>query len=103
MGTSDPLGQVEFAVLDALHRGALCRRHASRRIKVLDGHPVSEAMVHQALQRCERDGLVRGRRDGFGRRYELTAAGRSRVRADRRFRAALLSLLVRSSGDPARR
>src|SRR5437764_210600 len=39
--------------------------------------------MHQALRRCERAGLLRSKRDPSGRRYELTAAGRARLRAAR--------------------
>lgn len=92
----DALGHVEFAVLDALHRGALRSRRTSERIAVLHGQPAGEAMLHDVLHRCERDGLIRGHRDGFGRQYELTAAGRARLSADRRFRIALSRVLVRS-------
>jgi len=38
----------------------------------------------------------RGRHGRSGRRYELTAAGRIRLRADRRFRATLVRALARS-------
>jgi DNA-binding PadR family transcriptional regulator len=50
--------------------------------------------VHDALRRCERRGLLSSKRVRSGRRYELTAAGR--LRAERRFCAALLGVLLRS-------
>jgi DNA-binding PadR family transcriptional regulator len=53
-------------------------------------------MLHHALRRCENDGLVRSQRDDVGRRYELTAAGRTQLRVDRSFRAALIRVLARS-------
>jgi DNA-binding PadR family transcriptional regulator len=52
--------------------------------------------VHDALRRCERRGLLSSKRVRSGRRYELTAAGRMRLRAERRFCAALLGVLLRS-------
>jgi DNA-binding PadR family transcriptional regulator len=59
--------------------------------------PTGEAMLHEALRRCEHDGLLRSERDASGRRYDLTAAGRTRLRAHRRFRLALAGLLARGS------
>jgi DNA-binding PadR family transcriptional regulator len=52
--------------------------------------------VHEALRRCEQSGLLSSERVCSGRRYELTAAGRARLRAERRFRAALVGVLLRS-------
>jgi DNA-binding PadR family transcriptional regulator len=96
MGAGDALGQVEFAVLDAVNRGALRSRLAARQIRILREQPAREVVFHDVLRRCEQDGLLRSQRDESGRRYELTAAGRARLRADRRFRAALIRMLVRS-------
>ena len=99
MGSADTLGTVEFAVLDALHRGLLrSRRRTARQIPVLGCEPAGEVILHDVLRRCEREGLVRSRRDEAGRRYELTAAGRAKLRADRRFRRALLRVLARQAG-----
>ena len=95
MGAGDLLGQVEFAVLDAVHRGALRSRCTARQVGGLRELPAGEVLLHDALRGCERDGFVRSRRDDAGRRYELTAAGRTRLRAERRFRAALVGLLLR--------
>ena len=94
MGTGDALGQVEFAVLDAVHRGALRSRRTARNITALAERPAGETLLHEALRRCEHDGLLRSARDASGRRYDLTAAGHARLRADRRFRAALARLLA---------
>jgi DNA-binding PadR family transcriptional regulator len=99
MEVSDALGRVEFAVLDAVHRGALRSRRTARKVRGLSGHPAGEVILHDALRRCERAGLVRSERDDAGRRYELTAAGRARLRADRRFRAALIRVLIRSQSS----
>jgi hypothetical protein len=96
METLDPLGGIEFAVIDAVHRGALRSRRTPRQIPGLRQEPAGYALMHEALRRCERSGLLRGEREPSGRRYELTPAGRARLRAERRFRAALLGTLLRS-------
>ena len=96
MRAGDLLGPVEFAVLQAVHRSALAPRGGARQIRVLDGQPAAQTILHDALRRCEQGGLLRSRRDATGRGYELTAAGRARLRADRRFRHALASVLARS-------
>jgi DNA-binding PadR family transcriptional regulator len=96
MESSDGLGLVEFTVLESLSRGALRSRCTAKQIRVLRDQPTGEAILHDVLRRCERDGLVRSSRDSSGRRYELTAAGRVRLRVDRRFRATLLRALARS-------
>lgn len=90
------LGLVEFAVLESVSRGAHRSRRTAQQIRVLRGHPGGEAILHDVLRRCEGGGLLRSTRDSSGRRYELTAAGQRRLRADRRFRAALVRLLARS-------
>ena len=96
MDSSDALGLVEFAVLESVSRGALRSRRTAKQIGVLREEPAGETILHDVLRRCERCGLLRSRRDSSGRRYELTAAGRVRLRADRRFRAALIRVVVRS-------
>ena len=98
MQASDPLGLVEFAVLDAVHRGALRSRRTAHRIPYLRDQPAGEVILHQALHRCERDGLLSSVRDSAGRLYRLTAAGRVRLRSERRFRAALVRALLRTYG-----
>jgi DNA-binding PadR family transcriptional regulator len=95
MRPADPLGHVEFAVLEALHRGLLRSRLTARKVSRLAEAPAGEAILHDVLRRCERAGLLRSERDVSGRRYEMTAAGRARLRADRRFRMALGRALVR--------
>lgn len=102
MPAGDVLGEVEFAVLDAVHRGALRDCRSARQVGSLREQPAGEAMLHDVLRRFEHDGLLRSARDRFGRRYELTAAGRWRLRADRRFRVALVRLLIRGAADPCR-
>jgi hypothetical protein len=97
MEAGDALGQVEFAVLDAVHRGAFRSRRTARQIRVLRERRAGEAILHEALRRCEHDGLLRSERDASGRRYDLTASGRTRLRADRRFRLALAGLIARGS------
>jgi DNA-binding PadR family transcriptional regulator len=94
---AEPLGQVEFSVLDAVHRGALHSRRTARQIHSLRERPVGEVLLHDALRWCERAGLLSSTRDGAGRLYRLTAAGRARLRADRRWRVAMMRLLVRRS------
>jgi DNA-binding PadR family transcriptional regulator len=100
MQAGDALGQVEFAVLDAVNRGALRRRSTARKVPALRDRPAGEAILHEALRRCEHEGLLRSERDASGRLYELTAAGRTRLRADRRFRFALAVLLARGGVGP---
>jgi DNA-binding PadR family transcriptional regulator len=90
------LGLVEFAVLDSVSRGVLRSRCTAKQIGVLRDQPAGEAILHDVLRRCEGCGLLRSSRDGSGRRYELTPAGRVRLRADRRFRASLVRALARS-------
>jgi len=92
----DTLGPVEFAVLESVSRGALRSCCTAEQVSFLREQPAGEAILHDVLRRCERGGLLRSSRDTSGRRYELTAAGRVRLRADRRFRAALVRLLARS-------
>ena len=94
MEAGDALGQVEFAVVEAVNRGALRSRRSARQIPLLREQPPGETILHDVLRRCERDGLLRSSRDPSGRVYELTAAGRARLRADRRFRAALIRVLA---------
>jgi DNA-binding PadR family transcriptional regulator len=96
MQAADPLGLVEFAVIDAVNRGALRSRQTADRVPVLSHEPGGDALVHDALRRCERRGLLSSKRVRSGRRYEVTAAGRKRLRADRRFRTALIGVLLRS-------
>jgi DNA-binding PadR family transcriptional regulator len=96
MESGDGLGMVEFAVLDSVSRGALRSRCAAQQIHVLRDQPTGEAILHEVLRRCERGGLVRSNRDRSGRRYELTPAGRVRLRTDRRFRETLVRALARS-------
>jgi hypothetical protein len=96
MESDDALGMVEFAVLESVSRGALRSRRTAHQVRVLRGHPAGEVILHEVLRRCEQDGFLRSRRDNCGRGYELTAAGRIRLRADRRFRVALVRVLARS-------
>ena len=96
MEALDPLGRVEFSVIDAVYRGALGSRLTVRCIPGLRQEPAGDALMHEALRRCERAGLLRSDRGPSGRRYELTPAGRARLRAERRFRDALLGTLLRS-------
>ncbi len=90
MEAGGPLGHVEFAVLDAVHRRALRSRSTALQIHRLRERRAGEGIFHDVLHRCEQDGLLRSQRDDRGRRYELTAAGRARLRADRRFRVTLV-------------
>jgi hypothetical protein len=94
MEAFDPLGRVEFTVIDAVHRGALRSRRTVSEIPSLRQDPAGDALMHEALHRCERSGLLRSERDRWGRRYELTPAGRARLRAERRFRVALIGALL---------
>jgi DNA-binding PadR family transcriptional regulator len=94
MESDAPLGLVEFAVLDAVQRGALRSRCSARQVPLLRVQPSGEAVLHEALRRCEDERLLHSRRDGSGRRYRLTPAGRAKLRADRRFRIALARILA---------
>jgi hypothetical protein len=96
MESGDALGLIEFAVLDSVSRGALRSRRTATQIRVLRDQPAGEVMLHDVLRRCERSGLLHSSRDSAGRRYELTAAGQVRLRADRRFRATLFRVLAQS-------
>jgi hypothetical protein len=96
MEAGDPLGRIEFTVIDAVHRGALRSRQTPRQIPGLRQQPGGDALMREALRRCERNGLLRSERVPSGRRYELTPKGRARLRAERRFRAALHGVLRRS-------
>ena len=96
MEGGDPLGHVEFAVLDAVHRGSLRSRRTAAQVRGLREQPAGEVILRDVLRGCERDGLVSSTRDGRGRLYQLTAAGRARLRADRRFRAAMVRMLLRA-------
>jgi hypothetical protein len=96
MDSDDALGMVEFAVLQSVSRGALRSRRTAHKLRVLRGQPAGEVILHNDLRRCEQDALLRSSQDNCGRGYELTAAGRIRSRADRRFRVALVRVLARS-------
>jgi len=96
MEVGDTLGQIEFAVLEAVHRGALRSRRTTRQIHVLQRQPDGETILHNALHQREQNGLLFSRRDASGRQCNLTPAGRVRLRADRQFRAALARVLARS-------
>ena len=93
---SDVLGPVEFAVLSTVSRGGLRSRCIAKHVCLLREQPCGEALLHEALRRCESDGLLSSNRDSSGRRYELTAAGRAKLHADRQFRAALAQAMARS-------
>lgn len=96
MNAREPLGQVEFAVLGAVHQGVLRSRGADGENSVLRDRLATDATVHDVLRRFEQDGLLRSRRNRSGRNYELTAAGRACLRSNRRLRSALIRLLARS-------
>jgi len=86
--------------MEAVHRGTLRSSRTVGHIRVLRPEPAGEAILWGALRRCEHDGLLHSERDPSGRRYELTAAGRARLRADRRLRVALAQLLARGGPSP---
>ncbi|MBV9944265.1 MAG: hypothetical protein JO262_19205 [Solirubrobacterales bacterium] len=54
MESDDTLGLVEFAVLESVSRGALRSRRTAQQISVLREQPAAEALLHDALHRCER-------------------------------------------------
>jgi hypothetical protein len=96
MRSHEPLGPIEFEVLTAVHRGTLRHRRHAAKVHGLAGEPAGEFVLHESLRRCEQAGLLRSERDPHGRRYALTIKGRRQLRVDRRFRAALRSLIDRS-------
>src|SRR5690242_14653504 len=53
MEAADPLGHVEFAVIDAVNRGALRSRQTADRVPRVRHEPGVDALVHEALRRCE--------------------------------------------------
>jgi hypothetical protein len=93
MAHRELLSRHEAAALRAVQAGALHRLSAV----LADCQSGGEGRLYEALRCCEGRGLVWSRREERGRRYVLTAAGRSRLRQQRRFERALLSLLARSS------
>jgi hypothetical protein len=101
MAVGDLLGHVEFAVLDAVNRGALRSRLSARHVHCLREQPAGEALLHRALRRCETEGLLRSSRNAAGRSYELTGVGRARLRVERRFRETLGFVLLRSYRQPS--
>jgi DNA-binding PadR family transcriptional regulator len=54
------------------------------------------AIVYRVVERCQREGLLRGERDGCGRVYTLTPAGRRRLRERREFGGSVARLLAAS-------
>ncbi|MGH2852025.1 MAG: hypothetical protein ACRDLP_15600 [Solirubrobacteraceae bacterium] len=86
----------EIAILAAVQRGALRAGVIARRVPALGDEPAAEVLLHDALRCCEHRGFVRSRRTPRGRSYSLTAAGRARLRAQRRFACALAALMARS-------
>lgn len=100
MQTREPLGPLEYSVLRAVRGGALRSRCTAQQVPALRERPAGEVILHDVLRRCDRDGLLWSERGPTGRRYELTAAGRARLRADLRFRAALTRVLARTGRQP---
>jgi DNA-binding PadR family transcriptional regulator len=98
----DPLGLVEFNVLDAVHRGALRSRRTARQVDSLREQPAGEMVLHDVLRRFEQAGLLSSTRDGAGRLYRLTAAGGARLRSEHRFRAAFDRVLLRGGVQRAK-
>jgi hypothetical protein len=49
---SEPLGWVEFTVIEAVHRGALRSRQTARQVAGLRLEPAGDALLHEALRRC---------------------------------------------------
>lgn len=92
----DLLGPIDVIVLEAPHRGALRARRSAERMPALRDDPGGERLLHETLRHCERHSLVASCRRAGGCRYAITPKGRARLRAERRFRLALASLVVRS-------
>lgn len=89
-------GPVETAVLHALQRGALTARCSARAIPALRDKPAGEHLLHEILDRCEEQGLVRSNRHRDRREWTLTPAGQARLRTRRRFAEALAIVLART-------
>jgi DNA-binding PadR family transcriptional regulator len=64
--------------------------------------PGGEVVLHDVLRRFEQAGLVNSTRDGAGRRYQLTASGRARLRSERSIRAAFARVVLRGEHRRAR-
>jgi DNA-binding PadR family transcriptional regulator len=101
--SGEPLGLVEFNVLDAVHRGALRSRLTARQIGSLREQPAREVVLHDVLHRFEQAGLLSSTRDRAGRLYRLTAAGRAQLRSERRLRGAFGRMLLRSEACAQKR
>jgi DNA-binding PadR family transcriptional regulator len=99
----EPLGLVEFDVLDAVHRGALRSRRTARQVGSLRAQPAGEVVLHDVLHRFEQAGLLCSTRDGAGRQYRLTPAGRARLRSERWLRMTFTRVLLRGEFQRTRR
>ncbi|MGN6868013.1 MAG: hypothetical protein ACTHMY_06380 [Solirubrobacteraceae bacterium] len=87
------MGLIEFNVLDAVNRGA----PRARQVPGLREQAAGEVVLHDVLRRFEHAGLLSSARDGSGRLYRLTAAGRARLRAERRFRVTFARVILRGA------
>jgi len=85
------LGSVETVMLAAVDGGALRVRCTAKRVPALRDEPDGEHLLHVALGRCVHDGLARRERHGSRINWVMTAKGRARLRARRRFARALAS------------
>jgi DNA-binding PadR family transcriptional regulator len=99
---ADPLGLIEFNVLDAVHRGRLRGRRSARQVSALREQAAGEVVLHDVLRRFEHAGLLSSTRDGAGRLYRLTPAGRARLRSERRFRSTFARVMLRGEIDRLR-
>lgn len=93
MGRSELLSPHQATALRAVRGGTVRRLAAS----LGQTRPGNDAALYVTLRQCEQDGLIRSDRNRCGRRYTLTAAGRTQLEQHARFDQALNALLARSS------
>ncbi len=88
------LGPVDAAVLRAIGEGQARPHRIAERLRRDGSSADGLVTVYRVLDRCQRDGLLRGERDSVGRVFALTAAGRHRLRDRREFGKRLARLFA---------
>jgi len=88
------LGPVDAAVLRAIGEGRARPHRIAERVRVDAATADDLVVVYGVLERCQRQGLLRGERDSFGRVFALTAAGRRSMRDRREFGESVARLLA---------
>ena len=90
------LGSVEAAVLRAVAEGQSRPYRIAERVGRDARGAERFAVVYRVVERCQREGLLRGERDPCGRVYAVTPAGRRRLRERREFGTSVARLLATS-------